>query len=417
MPGIAHPCQMHFRTLFFLLPITLAVSRLQAETGVIITLTTTANRVRSDNPDLAAARLRVNEALGRMTQSGRLANPTLETEIEHDPRYRQRKFEIGFSQRFPITDRLRLEKAVTGTLLKSAEAEVREVERRLIAEAQQAVVVVLAIRQRRKLLTEQSSVATELSTFLGDTAKRGEGSALDAGLAKLETASLAVEMRQLDAAEVAAAGKLKPLLGLPPGGIVHVGGELAAPVVPNAGADPSRRPDFQVAKLDAFAAGQGVALEQAKRYDDIEAGLFAAAERSEDVPEGYDKEALVGLRFKIPLPLWDKNEGGIEEARAKQERKKLEAAALARSIRLEAEVTRSEMEEWAKLVQEIGGTLLPQADEQARVSDEAFRKGQGDIQTVFRSREKRLQLAGARLDALREFHLARVRHHAALGQP
>jgi cobalt-zinc-cadmium efflux system outer membrane protein len=224
-------------------------------------------------------------------------------------------------------------------------------------------------------------------------------------------------MRQLDAAEAAAAGKLKPLLGLPPGGVVHVGGELAAPIIPKAGVDPSRRPDFQVAKFDAIAAGQGVALEQAKRYDDVEAGLFAAAERSEDVPEGYDKEALVGLRFKIQLPLWDKNEGGIEEARAKQERKKLEAVALARSIRLEAEVTRSEMEEWAKLVQEIGGTLLPQADEQARVSDEAFRKGQGDILTVFRSREKRLQLAGARLDALREFHLARVRHQSALGQP
>jgi len=38
-----------------------------------------------------------------------------------------------------------------------------------------------------------------------------------------------------------------------------------------------------------------------------------------------------------------------------------------------------------------------------------------DIQTVFRSREKSLQLASTRLDALREFHLARVRHEAALG--
>jgi cobalt-zinc-cadmium efflux system outer membrane protein len=408
---------MFFHRLFLLLPVALAASRLYAQEGVIITLPTTAARVRSDNPDLAAARLRINEALGRMTQSGRLANPTLETAIEHDPRYRQRKFEIGFSQRFPITDRLRLEKQITSTLYKASEAEVREVERGLVVQAQEAVVNVLAIRQRRKLLGEQAGAAKEFSSFLAESAERGEGSSLDAGMAKLETASLAVEMRQLDAAEAAAVGALKPLLGLPPGGIVHVGGELAAPVLPKAGVDPSRRPDFQAAKLDAIAAGQGVALEQAKRYDDVEAGLVAAAERTEDVPEGYDKEALIGLRFKIPLPLWDKNEGGIAEAEAKKERKRLEAVALARSIRLEAETTRSEMEEWAKLTRELSDALLPQAEEQARLSDEAFRKGQGDIQTVFRSREKRLQLAAARLDALREFHLARVRHEAALGQP
>jgi hypothetical protein len=36
---------------------------------------------------------------------------------------------------------------------------------------------------------------------------------------------------------------------------------------------------------------------------------------------------------------------------------------------------------------------------------------------VFRSREKRLDLANSRLDALRQFHLARVRHDAALGNP
>jgi len=390
---------------------------LRADPAVIVSLASIGDRIRAQNPDLAAARLRIQEALGRMNQSGRLANPELEAGFDHNPRFREGKFEIGFSQRFPVTDRLRLEKDVSLTELKSSEAEVREVERQLAGQARQAVVKVLATRQRRELLRQQAGVSKQFADFLSDIAAKGEGSPLDAGQAKLEAASLAVEMRQLDAGETALIGELKPLLGMRPGDALNVGGTLPEPTLPGSAADPSRRPDFQVAKLDALAAAKGVALEQARRYDDVEGGLFAAAERTEDAPNGYDNEAIIGLRFKIPLPLWNKNEGAIQEAQAKQQRKEQEAVALSRNIRLEAEAARAEMAEWAKMVAEINDTLLPLADEQAALAETTFRNGQGEIQSVLRSREKRLQLAAARLDALREFHLARVRHQTALGNP
>ncbi|MDB6079923.1 MAG: TolC family protein, partial [Akkermansiaceae bacterium] len=121
--------------------------------------------------------------------------------------------------------------------------------------------------------------------------------------------------------------------------------------------------------------------------------------------------------FKIPLPLWNQNEGAIEEAQAKQERKEKEALALARNIRLEAEAARSEMEQWAQLTAEIRDTLLPLADEQSSLAETAYKSGQGEIQSVLRSREKRLQLAAARLDALRDYNLARVRYQSSLGTP
>ena len=390
---------------------------LRAEPNVIASLTTVGDRIRTQNPDLAAARLRIQEALGRMNQSGRLANPELETAVEQSSGFREGKFEIGISQRFPLTGRLRLEKDVSLTELKSAEAEVREVERQLTGQARAAVVKILANRQHRELLREQSGVSGEFAKFLSEIASKGEGSPLDAGQAKLEAASLVLEIRQLAAAEAALIGELKPLLGMRPGEALAIGGTLPEPTPPPAGTDPSRRPDLQAAKLAALAAAQGVALEQAKRYDDVEGGIFAAAERTEDAPNGYDNEAIVGLRFKIPLPLRNKNEGAIQEAEARQQRKEMEAAALGRGIRLEAEAARAEMQEWAKMIAEINNTLLPLADEQTKLAEDAYRNAQGEIQSVLRSREKRLQLAAARLDALREFHLARVRHEIALAQP
>jgi cobalt-zinc-cadmium efflux system outer membrane protein len=393
------------------------VCPLRAEPAVIVSLAGIGDRIRAQNPDLAAARLRIQEALGRMNQSGRLANPELEAGIVQNPNFNEGKFEIGVSQRFPVTDRLKLEKNVSLTELQSAEAEVREVERQISGQAREAVVKILASRQRRELLREQSGVLGEFAKFLSEITAKGEGSPLDAGLAKLEAASLAIEMRQLDAGEAALVGGLKPLLGMRPGESLSVGGTLPEPALPGAAADPSRRPDLQVARLDAIAAAQGVALEQARRYDDVEGGIFAGAERTEDAPNGYDNEAIIGLRLKITLPFWNKNEGAIQEAQAKQQRKEMEAVALGRNVRMEADAARAEMQEWAKMIAEINDTLLPLADEQASLAETTFRNGQGEIQSVLRSREKRQQLAAAKLDALREFHLARVRHETALAKP
>ena len=390
---------------------------LHAEPSVVVSLASVGDRIRAQNPDLAAARFRIQEAFGRLNQAGRPDNPELETLIEHNPRFREGRLEVGLSQRFPVTDRLRLEKQVSLSELKSSEAEVREVERQLIGKAREAIVKVLVTRQRRELLKEQFAVSREFAAFLSDVVTKGEGSALDAGQAKLEAASLSTEIRQLDAGETALLGELKPLLGMGTGESLNIGGTLPEPSMPAASTDPSKRPDLQVAKLEAQAAAEGVSLEQARRYDDVEGGFFTAVERTEDAPDGYSTDALVGLRLKIALPFWNKNEGAIQEAQAKQQRKELEAVALGRGIRLEAEAARSEMAEWAKLVREINITLMPLAEEQRTLAETTYRNGQGEIQSVLRTREKRLQLAVARLDALREFHLARVRHETALAKP
>lgn len=394
----------------------LAVPPLVAEPAVVVTPGNIADRIRSQNPELAAARLRIDEAVGRMTQSGRLDNPELELGLEHNSRFREGRFEIGFSQRFPVTDRLRIEKEITQTELKAAEAEVREVERQLVAKGRELLVKVLATRQRRELLREQSDVAKDFADFLGESAAKGEGSPLDAGQARLEATSLTTELRQLVAADAALTGELKPLLGMRAGEALQVSGQLAAPILPAIPLDPEKRPDYQVAALNAQAAATAVSLEQARRYEDVEAGLFAAADRSEDAPKGLENEAIIGMRLKFALPLWNKNEGAIQKAEARKRRKELEVVALGRGIQLEAEANRAEMDEWLRLVTEINDTLLPLASEQTTLAETAYRNGQGDIQSVLRARERYLQLSATQLDALREFHLARIRYQSALGE-
>ena len=403
--------------LYSLLLFSIQVQLLLGEQALpIVTLDNVSHFVRKQNPDLAAARMLIKEASGRLAQSGRLSNPELQSSIEHNSRLREGRIEIGISQKFPITNRLQLEKDVSLSELEAAKAEVRETERKLIGRSRELVVNLQASRERRKLLSELIGVSTEFAEFLNKAAEKGEGSTLDAGQAKLETAILSVEIPQLQAREAALMGELKPLLGMRISDPMYVGGDLGDPTLPTKDLKPAMRPDLKAATLTSQAASQQVELEKARRYADVEGGLFFAGERAEDAPGGYEDEAIIGFQFKIALPLWDKNEGAIQEAKARKKRKDLEVDALRRNINLAALSTRDEMTKWKRLIEEIDETLLPLAEQQSKFAEEAYRNGQGEIQSVLRTREKRLQLAASKLDALKEFHLARVRHKTALGR-
>lgn len=390
---------------------------LHAQPVVVVTLSTVGDRVRTQNPELAAARLQIQEAGSRAKQSGRLPNPNFETAFEHNPSFRERKLEVGFTQRFPITHRLSLEKNLSAIELRAAEAEVREIERRLAAEAREAVVKVLTTRQRCDLLRAQTTLMRQFATALTDSAQKGETSPLDAGQASLNAASLEIQTRELDAEENVWMGTLKPLLGMKPGEALKIEGTLPEPQIGEYESDPSQRPDLQKAELALQAASQSIALEQSRRYDDVEGGLFAASDRTEDAPEGYDTETMIGIRLKIPLPLWNQNKAGIEEAKIRKTRMEEQAVALASRIQLEAESAVTDMKQWASLSREIEMNLLPIAKQEVQNAEDAYHNGQCEIQALLRSKEKHLELAASHINALGEFHLAKIRHDSALAKP
>lgn len=382
-----------------------------------VTLHSVAAKVRASNPQLAAARLRIAEARGRVTGAGRLANPTLELEAKHDTEFREGALGIGFAQSFPVTDRLRLEKAVSIAEVRVAEAEVAEVERQLVAQARTAVVEVLASRDLKIMRREEAKLAEELAKTIESAAKKGEGSFLDAGQAKLGSIQHALKIRQLDVRSAGAIGTLKTLLGTDPKTQLDVTGHLPVPYVPKSKkVSASNRPDYRAAVLGTEAAQREVALEKSKRREDIEVGLFAEIERTEDAPEGLENDGIFGVRVSIPLPLWNKNEGAIEEAQAKQARMVKQAEAVENEIQNEVEAARSLMAAHAQIVADIDRDLLPLAKKQVELSERAYREGQGDLQAVLRARDQQIELQTARLDGLREFHLEKAAYEAAAGK-
>lgn len=387
-----------------------------AEPSLYVSYRSIPLRVEKHNPDLQAARLRIAEAAGRNVQSGRLTNPVVGAEVGSRNGFRDRSLTVGLAQSFPLTDRLRLEKEVTRQDLEAARVEVADVKRRLIGDARQALVRFLAVREQMSLRRDQIALAETLEKSLRASVAKGEISALDAGLVKLEVMQLKTEVRQLEAQLKAINGELKPLLGLPVEKPVNVGDRFeklgGMDVVEE---NVLARADLRAARLRIGEAQAQVDLERAKKFSDLQVRVFAGMGREEDEPIGFENESIAGVAFSLPLPFWNKNEGNILEAEAGVTRRKLELQALTQRARHEVKAASDELQEWLALVGQIDRELLPAAQEQFELADQSYREGLSDIQTVLRSREKLLQLRQTRIDALSHFYQARARYESALG--
>ena len=328
------------------------------------------------------------------------------------PNMPEHSIELGVMQRFPLTGRLRFERAVSRAELKAAEAEVDDVARKIAGDAKLQAVRILASQEQQALRQRQIENSKQLADFSRSRAAAGEIPLTDASQVELETRQLETEIIQLRVEEAGLTGMLRPMLGLERGDTVRITGKLQAGTTAGTGAE---RPDLRAARANIEAAQQAAALAHAQRYEDVGFGLGAEYERTMDMPEGYSNDRMLGFRFSIPLPIWNDNSGKIREAKAAAERRRLERVALQNEINGEIHGILAERAELLRLLGTIDRDLLPSATQLEEELQQSQAAGQTPLVEVLRARDRRLQIARQRLDVLRDLHLASVRHEIATG--
>ncbi|CAN5787215.1 TolC family protein [soil metagenome] len=401
---------MHLR---ILLTLSLCSSAL-ADT-ISLPLGSTPSYVKQHNLELASARLRIEEAKGRLMQSGRLSNPDLGFELKHDRRFDEGAMALSFDQKFPLTSRLRLEKTLSGKAVTVAELEVEAVELKLITEAQSLVIKLLSLEQQRPLRKKQSDLALKLSDFAAKRAGTGEVSLLDATQAQVDSQRILLAGQQLETGRISHLGQLKNLLGVSHTDSLIVIGTLPGIALPGRKTNWEKRPDYQLSKLKEESSRLEVDLARSRKWEDLTAGVFVEGERMMDAPSGLERTGYLGFRLSLPLPLWNKNEGEVQEKTASVERSLLETKTLSSQIQNEAATAWAEMMAYAKLAADTEEKLLPLVLKQTENLEKAYQQGQTDLFTVLRSSEQKLQLETATLEAARDFHLARIRYEAVAG--
>ena len=380
---------------------------------VRLSYTTVSSYTVKHNPGLASARMRIEEAKARVIGAGRRANPELGLEFKHDDRFRENTLGIGIDQKFPVTARLRIEKVIAQKDVTAAQLEVRDAERKLVAEVMPLAVKLLSLEKQRALRQDQSELAMKLSDFAAKRAQAGEISPLDAAQAQVDAQRILLEGRQLETERITVLGQIKPMLGVRDTDTLTLTGALPAMTKGIPRGEWESRPDYQLSKAHEDTARTAIDLARSKKWEDWSAGLLFENERMEDAPDGLERTPFFGFRISIPLPIWNRNEGEILEKSVAAQRAVLETKALGATIRGEASAARAEMAAYAKLASETRDTLLPLVIQQTEKLEKAYQTGQTDLLTVLRAREQRLQLEAAVLTATRDYHLARIRYEAA----
>ncbi len=369
----------------------------------------------ANNPELRAARLSIGEAEARARGSGRLSNPEFEAVLAGGRDFEGR-IELGLSQRFPLSARLRWERELSALEIEAARAEVAEAERRIAAKVRKAFLACAELRETRELRERQTGISSSFGESLDRRVAEGFASPLDAAEARLAAGQLKASLGALKAEEAAALGDLMILLGGPADNAFAISGALPLPKSVPPQRPSSGRADLRLAEIAVRAADTDIGLARAMRWEDLSIGIFVEGERFRDEPEGIESEGLIGTRLSLPLPVWKNGEAAVAERRIVAERRRELLAALQRAAEHEAASGWKIMNARHAEASQLQNDILPAARKLAADTQSAYERGEADAPRVFRARERLTEIEAAALAARIQFHQARAAWLSAIGE-
>ena len=380
--------------------------RLTAESSVAIAI--------KGNKELVAARFLVQEAEGRARGAGRLPNPELETEVAGGRDFEGRVM-AGVLQRFPLTGRLRLERELSDWDVRIAGLEVGEKEWQLAVATRKAFYEFVAAREAVAVSVRQADLAAAFTKSLAEGVDAGFRSKLDLQQAKLSESTLHAKVEALRVLEVEASARLGECLGLAADAALEVNESLALPSSIPEAKTAGKRADLELAELLLRSGETSVSLSHASRWEDVGVGLFIEGERFRDEPTGIEPEALAGVKFQIPLPLWQNGSGKVAEKIASRDRLNARCESLRFHVQNQVLLKHRILALRFRSAEQYGDSFLSAAKEHILESEAAYARGELDIQAVFRARERLGEIEFDDIEARKSYFLAYADWMGALG--
>lgn len=343
-----------------------------------LTLERAVDRFLARNLAVEAARHRVDVARAERVAAALRPNPTLTLEAEDvklsGPTPAGDLYEVTSSVSYPIElgDKRRLRVEAAEASIAVAQARFAEVLQQRLTELKRAFYDVLLAQAARDYAQETRRTFDELVEF--NQARVEEGATAEGELIKvrLERGKQDSAVRQADLAVRQAGIKLLDLLGEPDfssAGIVSGTLDVTATVPPIdelRGMALRDHPGLQVAQHAVTLAARRAAVEKARATVDV--SPFLGLRRV-----GENNTILFGI--SIPLPVYDRNQGGI--ARAIAEEKTADAEFALERTRVLADVEMS-WHAWQSARAQAASferELMPQAEESRAIALAAYQDG------------------------------------------
>ncbi|MBN8918302.1 MAG: TolC family protein [Rhizobiales bacterium] len=398
----------------------LHASQTRAETARPLTLTSALASALAANPRLTAAERDIGIAAGRNTQAGALPNPNLSLEVDNaagSGSYQGLDLAeqtIQISQLVELGGKREARLAAAGAGVGVARWEREAIRLQVLADTAAAFAAVLGAQQRAQILETQVAAIQRLAPLLQNRVQAGASSPAEISRARVAADFARVELDRARAALGTARRELALLMGLQEARFGRATGNLlkvsAPPPLPGLVKQALGNP--QLTRFTALRAQRQADLRsaQAKSVPDVTLGVGY---------RHYNETADSGMRFSLsmPIPLFDRKDGGIAEANEQMLRAEAEEAiarnALISQLGRAHDGMRAAFDEIALL----RGSTIPGARTAFEGVETGYSEGRYTLLELLDAQSTLTDAALRELDALVSFHTALATLEGLTGRP
>ena len=360
--------------------------------------------VLAHNPELNFYRAEIAAAKGERRTAGTLVNPEVSATLgnKHVSGFGDgAAWSVSAQQTIEWPGRVPLRKAIANQQIRLAELGLAQFNAALTARTRALAVTLFAAQEKAAATREVAARFQSLREVLVQRDPAGLTPTLETRI--IEATELTLHRRTSEAttAEQAALLELNQLRGQQLTEMVKVQRPaLRLPAAPNTdsllAAALTNNFELQMRRAELEQQGFKVSLAKNERNPAFSVGPYLSQERT------GDRETQVGIGVTVPLPLWNRNKGGIETAAARQQQAATSLLVTQRQI--ERQVAEQAMRYQAKLT-EMGkwrADSITKFQEAAALADRHYRLGAVQIATYVELQKQYLEAVEALLDTKTE---------------
>lgn len=358
----------------------------------VLTADEAARIALANNGELAAARIEAGLKEAARLRAGQRANPVLELGGAYADGS-ENSVSAGISQEFATAGKLRKRAAVAEKDMTTYGWRLKDNERLLVRDVREAYWEAVFAEDSLELAGRSVKLSEELVSVAGERFKADDIPEIDLTLAQVERGRAEAGMLAAEARLAEARGRLFMLMGVPDAG-QRFEDTLDTPALEPkklCEAALSGRPDLKAASASSEKAGADIEAAEAGRWPDVTASLFYERENStveladEEIRSGAN---FFGLKFSVPLPLFDKGEAAVMEARTDKSAALAREDALKRTIEKEVASACRRVEIAKRAASAYSERIIPKLEENLGVVMEAYSLGESGILNVIEERRK-----------------------------
>ncbi len=364
----------------------------------------------NSNPELKAAEAGWRASQGGTRQARTLLNPGLEVSrddfggsLPMDQRAPQEA--LALTQTVRLSGKRQAEIAAADSASAAAVERYRQVRLDVLTGVERQFAELLGAQERERIATENLDTAQEMARVVQALVEAGEASPIEAVRAQNEQDLAAIDYQGALQDLATAKSTLARTLGMSSVHFERAEGTLAEEVaVPDEEAvllTLQRLPDL--ARLSAETRRLEASLQRARREAIPDPTFSVGMKRYTTTQE---KAYFAGVA--IPIPLFNRNRGGIIEASARLDQGQLEMRAEEIRLRALVATTRSSLRRSADEVASLRERVLPKAEQVYSAVNEGYLRGKFRLLDLLEARRSLASLRLRFVDAVVRLNLAKA---------